>query len=107
REFGVVIASAVLISAFVSLSLTPMLNAYLMRKGGPKHSRFYLWTEPYFVKLTTGYANSLRKFMSAKWLSFPILAICFGLIAWFWVHLKKETAPYEDRSMINANITGP
>ena len=107
REFGVVIASAVLISAFVALSLTPMLNAYLMRKGGPKHSKFYNFTEPYFVKMTTGYANSLRGFMRAKWLSFPILAICFGLIAWFWVNLRKETAPYEDRSLVSASITAP
>ena len=36
REFGVVIGAAVLISAFVSLTLTPMLNAYLMKKGGHK-----------------------------------------------------------------------
>jgi len=106
REFGVVIAAAVLISAFVSLSLTPMLNAYLMRSGA-KHSRFYTMTEPYFVKMTTGYAQSLRRFMKVKWMSFPILAICFALIAWFWVHLRKETAPYEDRSLIRANITGP
>ncbi len=107
REFGVVIASAVLISAFVALTLTPMLNAYLMRKGGPKHSKFYEMTEPLFVKMTTGYANSLKKFMHAKWMSFPILAICFGLIAYFWVTLKKETAPYEDRSLVSASITGP
>ena len=33
REFGVVIAGAVLISAFVSLTLTPMLNAKMVRKG--------------------------------------------------------------------------
>jgi len=107
REFGVVIASAVLISAFVSLTLTPMLNAYLIRKGGPKHSWFYNITEPYFEKMTTGYAESLRRFMHVKWLSFPILAICFGLIAWFWINLRKETAPYEDRSLINASITAP
>jgi multidrug efflux pump subunit AcrB len=107
REFGVVIASAVLISAFVALTLTPMLNAYLMKKGGPKHSKFYEMTEPMFVKMTTGYANSLKKFMHAKWMSFPILAICFGLIAYFWVTLKKETAPYEDRSLVSASITGP
>ena len=106
REFGVVIASAVLISAFVSLSLTPMLNAYLMRSGA-KHSRFYTMTEPYFVKMTTGYARSLQQFMRAKWVSFPVLAICFALIGWFWVHLRKETAPYEDRSLLSANITGP
>src|SRR5690606_37973872 len=93
-------------SAFVSLSLTPMLNAYLMRRGA-KHSWFYTATEPYFVKMTQGYARSLRRFMHAKWLSFPILAICFALIAWFWVHLRKETAPYEDRSLLRASITGP
>lgn len=107
REFGVVIASAVLISAFVALTLTPMLNAYLMPKGGPKHSRFYLWSEPFFEKMTTGYASTLRRFMKAKWMSFPILALCFGMIVWFWVTLKKETAPYEDRSLISASITGP
>ncbi|PPK99211.1 efflux RND transporter permease subunit [Parapedobacter indicus] len=107
REFGVVIAAAVLISAFVSLTLTPMLNAYLMRSGGAKHSWFYNVTEPYFVKMTTGYANSLKRFMKAKWVSFPILIICFGLIGWFWVHLRKETAPYEDRSLLRASVTGP
>ncbi|WP_257670534.1 efflux RND transporter permease subunit [Parapedobacter tibetensis] len=106
REFGVVIAAAVLISAFVALSLTPMLNAYLMRSGA-KHSKFYNATEPYFVKMTTGYANSLRRFMHAKWVSFPILAICFGLIAWFWVNLRKETAPYEDRGLVRASVTAP
>src|SRR5690606_17827943 len=72
REFGVVIAAAVLISAFVSLTLTPMLNAYLMKSGGVKHSWFYNVTEPYFVKMTTGYARSLVQFMRVKWLSFPI-----------------------------------
>lgn len=107
REFGVVIAAAVLISAFVALTLTPMLNAYLMRQGGPNKSKFYNFTEPYFVKMTTGYANSLRKFMNHKWVSFPILALCLGIIGWFWVHLKKETAPYEDRSLVNVSITGP
>lgn len=107
REFGVVIAAAVLISAFVSLTLTPMLNAYLMRPGGAKHSWLYNVTEPYFVKMTTGYANSLKRFMQAKWVSFPILIICFGLIGWFWIHLRKETAPYDDRSLLRASVTAP
>jgi multidrug efflux pump subunit AcrB len=49
REFGVVIGAAVLISAFVSLTLTPMLNAYLM-KGEQKNQNFI--TEPYFKSLT-------------------------------------------------------
>lgn len=42
REFGVVIGAAVLISAFVSLTLTPMLNAYLMKGGEQKNRNFTL-----------------------------------------------------------------
>lgn len=107
REFGVVIASAVLVSAFVSLTLTPMLNAYLMKGGVHKKSRFYNFTEPYFVKLNTGYAASLTRFMKRKWLSFPIVVLCIGLIALFFTILQKETAPYDDRSFIGMNITAP
>ena len=98
REFGVVIGAAVLVSAFVSLTLTPMLNAYLMKGGKQEKSKFYNLTEPYFQKLNSGYADSLARFMKKKWLSFPILIACFGLIYLFFNLLKKETAPYDDRS---------
>jgi HAE1 family hydrophobic/amphiphilic exporter-1/multidrug efflux pump len=104
REFGVVIGAAVLISAFVSLTLTPMLNAYLMKSGEQKKSKFYIQTEPYFVKLNKGYANSLERFMKKKWLSFPILIVCFGLIYVFFNLLQKETAPYDDRSALTLRM---
>lgn len=107
REFGVVIGAAVLISAFVSLSLTPMLNAYLMKSGEQKKSKFYVLTEPYYEKLNSGYAASLEKFMKRKWLSFPILIVCIGLIVLFYNSLQKETAPYDDRSFISMSITAP
>jgi len=107
REFGVVIGAAVLISAFVSLTLTPMLNAYLMKKGGHKPSKFYNFTEPYFVKLNNGYASNLDKFLKRRWLAAPILIVCLGLIFLFWKILPKETAPYDDRSAININVTTP
>jgi len=107
REFGVVIGAAVLISAFVSLTLTPMLNAYLMKGGEQKKSKFYNWSEPYFLKLNSGYGESLAKFMKRKWLSFPILIGCIGLIILFFSTLQKETAPYDDRSFIGVNVTAP
>jgi HAE1 family hydrophobic/amphiphilic exporter-1/multidrug efflux pump len=105
REFGVVIGAAVLISAFVSLTLTPMLNAYLMKSGEQKKSKFYNLTEPYFVKMNTSYASNLKSFMKKKWLSFPILFVCFGLIYLFFNILQKETAPYDDRSGMMMSIT--
>jgi len=107
REFGIVIGAAVLISAFVSLTLTPMLNAYLMKKTGQKKSKFYNMTEPYFVKLNENYAENLNKFLEKRWLAIPIIAICVGLIALFWNIIPKETAPYDDRSAINMNVSTP
>jgi multidrug efflux pump len=107
REFGVVIGAAVLISAFVSLTLTPMLNAYLMKKGGHSKSRFYEITEPYFIKLNKSYAESLQGFMKNRWLSFPIIFACLGLIVFFYMTLQKETAPYDDRSMLRLQVSAP
>ena len=107
REFGVVIGAAVLISAFVSLTLTPMLNAYLMKKGGHTPSKFYTFTEPYFVKMNESYKENLDKFLKRRWLAAPIILVCIGLIALFWNLLQKETAPYDDRSAINMNLSTP
>lgn len=107
REFGVVLATAVMVSAFVSLSLTPMLNAYMMRPGKQNQGKFYRVTERYFDKMNAGYAASLVSFMKRKWLSFPILLACLGMIGLFYSLLKKETAPYDDRSFIQASVTAP
>lgn len=108
REFGIVIGAAVLISAFVSLTLTPMLNAYLMKKGGGhKESKFYRFTEPYFIKLNESYKENLNKFLNKRWLALPIILGCAGLIALFWNILPKETAPYDDRSAIDMRISTP
>ena len=107
REFGVVLGAAVLVSAFVSLTLTPMLNAYLIKPGKQSHSKFYNFTERYFVKMNESYAASLRVFMKRKWLSFPILFVCIGLIGLFYSLLQKETAPYDDRSFIRLSVAAP
>ena len=107
REFGVVIGAAVLISAFVSLTLTPMLNAYLMKGGEQKKSKFYDRTEKYFVAMNTEYAGSLKRFLRFKWASIAILVACFGLIYLFFQLLPKETAPYDDRSYVSLRVTAP
>src|SRR5207253_11200045 len=62
REFGVTLAAAVLISAFVSLTITPVLNVYLTgKKAG--HGRFYERTEPFFTGMENGYQRLLSKFL--------------------------------------------
>lgn len=105
REFGIVVAGAVLISAFVSLTLTPVLNVKL--GGNAKHGWFYYATEPFFRGMERTYGNALRSFLRYKWLSMAILVGCFAII---WVlnqTIKSELAPLEDRSLIRANISAP
>jgi multidrug efflux pump len=107
REFGIVLAGAVLISAFVSLTLTPVLNIYLTRKGVHKHSKFYLWTEPFFVGLERFYKSSLQGFMRARWLALVMVGACMAIIYFLGRKLPSELAPMEDRNRVRASVTGP
>ncbi len=106
REFGIVISGAVLISAFVSLSLTPMLNAKLLRKER-KHTKFYVRTEPFFVWMNNTYQNSLSRFMKKRWLAVLIIFISFGLIYFMGNTLQSELAPLDDRNFVRLIVSAP
>lgn len=106
REFGVIIAGAVLISAFVSLSLTPMLNARMIRKKR-KHTRFYEVTEHYFVRLNSLYEGLLTRFMKRRWIATAIIATSLLLIAFIGSTLQSELAPLDDRSYLRLSVTAP
>jgi Cation/multidrug efflux pump len=106
REFGIVVAGAVLISAFVSLTLTPVLNVKLSRKVH-KHGWFYRKTEPFFHWMETSYYNTLKRFMRVRWMAFIIMAACVGIIFYFGSQLKQELAPLEDRSQFRLQVTAP
>lgn len=107
REFGIVVAGAVLISALVSLTLTPVLNVKLTPKSGPKHGRFYHATEPFFRGMENGYRNLLSKFMKVRWIAFAIIVLSGFGIYWFGKTLQSELAPLEDRSMFRLSVTAP
>lgn len=106
REFAVVLAGSVLISAFVSLSLTPMLNVKLRRKNH-KQSRFYEMTEPFFVNMTNSYTESLIKFMRRKWFAIGIILGSLVLTAILFKSLQAELAPLDDRSLLRLTVTTP
>jgi multidrug efflux pump len=106
REFGIVVAGAVLISAFVSLTLTPVLNVKLT-KSVHKHSWFYRKTEPFFRAMENGYHNSLKRFMSVRWVAIVIVIVCFGVIYFIGSGLPSELAPMEDRSQFRLQVTAP
>ena len=106
REFGIVIAGSVIISAFVALTLTPMLSTRIIKRTA-HHSRFYQLTEPFFVKLISAYDNALSKFLRKRWLGFVVMGISILIIALLLPMLQTELAPIEDRNEIRVNTITP
>lgn len=106
REFGIVIASAVLISAFVSLTLTPVLSVRLTRDDR-QHSWFYRVTEPFFSGMEKGYRRWLASFMRVRWVSFIIIAVCLGVAGYIGANIQSELAPKEDRSQFRIRMSAP
>ena len=104
KEFGVVVASAVLVSAFVSLTITPVLNVYLNRKDG-KHGKFYEQTEPFFKGIENGYKNLLNKFLNVRWMAWVIITVCIGLIFFLGKNIQSELAPIEDKGMVRVTLS--
>lgn len=82
REFGIVVAGAVVISSFVALTLTPMMSTRILKKR-EKHNAFYNFTEPFFVWLNNVYAKSLDSFMKVRWMAFVVILLAGGMIAFF------------------------
>jgi hydrophobe/amphiphile efflux-1 (HAE1) family protein len=106
REFGIVVSGAVLISALVSLTLTPVLNV-LLSSTKTEHSRFYIKTEPFFIGIENTYRKLLNRFIQRKWIALAILGLSLVLIVVFASVLKSELAPLEDHSTIRTSLTAP
>jgi multidrug efflux pump len=90
KEFAIVVSGSVLVSAFVALTLSPMLSAYLLKKQ-EKHNWLYRKTEPLFVGLNNGYAKALAAFMKKRWLAWVFLAATASIIYAIGNKLPSET----------------
>jgi len=106
REFGIVIAGAVIISSFVALTLTPMLSSKILKRR-ERHNWFYRATEPFFLWLTGGYRNLLEAFMRARWLAFVLMVGAGAMIYYLGRQMPSELAPMEDRGRIRGFATAP
>ncbi|GEO09647.1 efflux RND transporter permease subunit [Segetibacter aerophilus] len=106
REFGVVVAGAVLVSALVSLTITPVLNVYMTKKNSG-HGKFYEKTEPFFQGMENGYKKLLTRFVRVRWIAWVLVIVCGGLIYVLGSNIQNEIAPLEDKSNVRLNITGP
>ncbi len=106
REFGVVLAGAVLVSAVVSLTITPVLNVYL-NKTSAQHTRFYNRTEPFFSGMENSYKKLLQRFVNRRWIAWIIVVSCLIMAYFIGTNIQSEIAPLEDKSNIRLQMLGP
>jgi multidrug efflux pump len=104
REFGVTIAGAVIISAVVALTLTPMLSSRLLR-AHQGHGWLFRKTEPFFQWLEAAYARGLAGFMRRRAIAVYVLFFAAGLIGLLLTTLPKELSPMEDRGRLWVRAT--
>jgi multidrug efflux pump len=110
-EFGITLAVSVLVSAFVALTLTPMLCSRMLKpklvNGKASHGWLYNKTEPFFVWMNTRFEKTLRWSFRAPAIVLGA-ALAFAVVGFFYyTKLQRELTPTEDRGLFTANFIPP
>ncbi|UXI68894.1 efflux RND transporter permease subunit [Tahibacter amnicola] len=106
RELAVAVASAVAISAFVALTLTPMMCSRLLRPHAGQQG-FTAWTERRLESLSQLYRRSLQASIGHTWAIAGVLAIAAVAIGLLFSSVPRELAPPEDRGAFFTMVQGP
>lgn len=105
REFAITLAVAILISAVVSLTLTPMMCARLLKpESQHKHNRFELACERFFDKLVAGYAIWLKRVLNHQWLTLSVALGTMVLTVLLYMWIPKGFFPLQDSGIIQGSI---
>lgn len=103
HEFAVTISIAILISGFVSLTLTPMLcSRFLKPPAQEHHGRLYLIMEQCFDKMLRTYERSLRNVLKYRRTTMALIIILTVVTLWLFGSISKGFLPSEDIGQIFA-----
>jgi len=103
-EFALTVATSVIVSGFVALSLVPMMCSKLLRH---EHSWVYRKTEPFFKGMTDGYRAALSTTLRHRWAVGVAFLVVLAVGSWLFTQLKDELSPEEDRSLFLAFVIAP
>jgi HAE1 family hydrophobic/amphiphilic exporter-1 len=108
REFAVSIAVAIIVSGFVSLTLTPMLCARVLKSHheGEKQNFVLRMFEAMFKGWLRGYEWSLDRVLRYKAVTLLVTFATLGLSAWLYIIIPKGFFPTEDTGFISASTEG-
>ncbi|MGH9356447.1 MAG: efflux RND transporter permease subunit, partial [Terriglobia bacterium] len=103
HEFAVVIMMAILVSGFVSLTLTPMLcSRFIHHSGSVKRGRFYNAGEHVFDGMLQAYDWSLKKALRHRFAVFAASLVLLAATAYLFIIIPKGLLPSEDSGMVIA-----
>ena len=103
HEFAVVIGVSILVSGFVSLTLTPMLcSRFLKHSGKEQHGRFYNASEKVFDSWLRGYDWSLKRVLRHRFVTLLISFAVIGLTFYLFTQSKTGFIPDEDQGLVFA-----
>jgi multidrug efflux pump len=105
-EFGITIAAAVLFSAFIALTLVPMMTSKLFQ-GGVVRTGLTIHVEHFFKWLSARYEASLRGSVKRPFIGIGLAVGALVLGAVLYMALPSEYAPQEDRAMVQIVLTAP
>src|SRR5438093_63104 len=101
REFAITLSVAVAVSALVSLTLTPMMCARLLRaQGAEKRGRFFQLTERFFKGMLDAYDRSLHWVLSHQRFTLAVAAATLVATVLLYVFVPKGLLPQEDTGLI-------
>ena len=108
REFAVTLAVAILISAVVSLTLTPMMCARMLSvESLRRQNRFSRASEAFFDRVIAGYGRWLRKVLAHPWLTLSVALGTLLLTILLWIVIPKGFFPQQDNSIIQGTLQAP
>jgi multidrug efflux pump len=105
-EFALTLAGAVMVSGFIALTLTPMMCSLLL-KHEARHSWLYNMIERALTAMTQGYRRALAATLRARWVVVVAWFAVAALGALFFILLKSELSPIEDRGVVFGLVTAP
>jgi multidrug efflux pump len=101
REFAITLAVTILVSAVVSLTLTPMMCSRILQdKATARQTRFYYWSEKVFNSIIESYGRALKVILRFRFTTLMVTISTFVATVLLFIVIPKGFFPVQDTGVI-------